>query len=166
MKKNKKIIVSMIFSFMLIFLGIFTEEVQATEKQYEYLSDIKYVTNQSSVGWGSITLDKNLESQYNNGLITLIVDGQQKQFLKGISAHATSTLVYDITDYDYDFLTTYIGVDASRGTNGNGVKFAIYTSIDGENWDLKTPVSPQVMKGNSNAEFLKIDIKDANYLRL
>ena len=74
--------------------------------------------------------------------------------------------MYDITDYDYDFFTTYIGVDASRGTNGNGVKFLIYTSVDGENWDLKTPASPQVMKGNSNAQFLKIDIKDANYLKL
>jgi len=74
--------------------------------------------------------------------------------------------VYDITDYDYDFFTAYIGVDASGGSTGNGVKFLIYTSVDGENWDLKTPASPKAMKGNSNAEFVKIDIKDANYLKL
>ena len=167
MKNIRKILLSMIIiSFILIFLGVLTQEVQATEKQYQYLSDIKYVSNQSSVGWGSITLDKNLDTKYNNGLITLIVDGQQKKFLKGIAAHATSTVVYNITDYDYDFFTAYIGVDASRGAGGNGVKFSIYTSVDGENWDLKTPVSPKVMKGNSNAQFVKIDIKDANYLKL
>ena len=166
MKKDKRIIVNMIFCFMVIFLGLFTKEVQATEKQYQYLSDMKYVSNQSSVGWGSITLDKNLDTKYNGGLITLIVDGQPKKFLKGIAAHATSTVVYDITDYDYDFFTAYIGVDASRGSAGNGVKFLIYTSVDGENWDLKTPASPKAMKGNSNAEFVKIDIKDANYLKL
>ncbi len=166
MEKNKKILISMIMIFMLIFLGIFIQEVQATEKQYQYLSDMKYVSNQSSVGWGSITLDKNLDTKYNGGLITLIVDGQPKKFLKGIAAHATSTVVYDITDYDYDFFTAYIGVDASRGSAGNGVKFLIYTSVDGENWDLKTPASPKAMKGNSNAEFVKIDIKDANYLKL
>ena len=152
---------------ILFFVCVFTSQVEATEeKEYCYLSDMKYVTNQSSVGWGSITLDKNLDTKYNGGLITLIVDGQPKKFLKGIAAHATSTVVYDITDYDYDFFTAYIGVDASRGSAGNGVKFLIYTSVDGENWNLKTSASPQAMKGNSNAEFVKIDIKDANYLKL
>jgi len=43
MEKNKKILISMIMIFMLIFLGIFIQEVQATEKQYQYLSDMKYV---------------------------------------------------------------------------------------------------------------------------
>ncbi len=137
-----------------------------SDKAYTYLSDINYVKDQSSVGWGNITLDKNLDTKYNSGLITLNVDGQQRQFLKGIAAHATSTLVYDLTNYNYDYFTSYIGVDASRGSAGNGVKFLIYTSVDGENWDLKTSETPQAMKGNSNAQFVKIDIKGAKYLKL
>ena len=167
MESKRKILLSIGIILILFFVCVFTSQVEATEeKEYCYLSDMKYVTNQSSVGWGSITLDKNLDTKYNGGLITLIVDGQPKKFLKGIAAHATSTVVYDITDYDYDFFTAYIGVDASRGSAGNGVKFLIYTSVDGENWNLKTSASPQAMKGNSNAEFVKIDIKDANYLKL
>ena len=167
MESKRKILLSIGIILILFFVCVFTSQVEATEeKEYCYLSDMKYVTNQSSVGWGSITYDKNLDTKYNNGLITLIVDGKQKKFLKGVAAHATSTVVYDITDYDYDFFTAYIGVDASRGSAGNGVKFLIYTSVDGENWDLKTPASPKAMKGNSNAEFVKIDIKDANYLKL
>ena len=139
---------------------------QVEEKKYCYLSDIPYVKELSNVAWGSITLDQNLETKYNNGLITLIVNGEQRKFLKGISAHATSTVIYNITDYDYDYFSTYYGVDASRGTNGNGVKFAIYTSVDGENWDLHTLVSPPVKKGNSEAEFITVNIKGKNYIKL
>ena len=162
---SKGKILSKIFITFIILFCLFNSKVEASEK-FCYLSDIPYIKDQSSVGWGSITLDRNLESGYNNGLITLIVDGQKRQFYKGISAHATSTLVYDIRDYDYDYFTTYLGVDESRKNNGNGVKFAIYTSVDGEHWDAKTPVSPSVMKGTSNALFYKIDIKEANYIKL
>ncbi len=141
-----------------------SEEIK--ESKFCYLSDIPYIAEQSSVGWGSITLDQNLETKYNDGLIALQIDDQVKFFIKGVSAHATSTLVYDISSYNYDYFTTYFGVDASRQNNGNGVKFAIYTSKDGQNWDLHTPVSPPVMKGNTNANFIKIDIKEAKYLKL
>ena len=141
---------------------------QKTGKDYCYLSDIPYIANQSSVGCGSITLDKNLDSKYNQGLITLIVNGQQKKFLKGISAHATSTLVYDITGLGYDYFSTYYGIDASRGNTGNGVQFAIYTSVTGEDddWDLHTLVSPPIKKGNTEAEFITVDIRGKNYIKL
>ncbi|MCI8309161.1 MAG: hypothetical protein HFJ57_07585 [Clostridia bacterium] len=173
-EKNINFLLKMIICLIVLFLifSLFntsfanSETRDNSQKQYCYLSDIKYITTQSSVGWGSITYDKNLDTKYNDGLITVIVDGKPKKFLKGVAAHATSTVVYDITDYDYDYFTAYIGVDASRGAGGNGVKFSIYTSVDGQNWNLKTPVSPQVMKGNTEAQFVKIDIKEANYLKL
>lgn len=137
-------------------------------KMYQYLSDIPYDTEKSSVGWGSITLDQNLDANVNNGLITLNIEGNPTQFLKGISAHATSTLIYDISNYNYDYFTTYYGVDAGRGSNGNGVKFAIYTSneTEGENWDLHTLVSPPVLKGNTDALFIKINIKGVKRIKL
>lgn len=181
-KSNSKFLFKVVICFLLLMLflilqeknllgtgAVFAAEVNQSEREeskYIYLSDISYIKEQSNVGWGSITLDRNLESKYNNGLITLIVDGQKKQFFKGISAHATSTLVYDIRNYNYDYLTTYVGVDESRANNGNGVKFIIYTSVDGENWDVRTEVSPPVMKGTSNALFYKIDIREANYIKL
>ena len=58
------------------------EEQLKRDKQanYCYLSDIEYVKDKSSVGWGSITLDKNIDTNKNNGLITLIVDGKKKSF--------------------------------------------------------------------------------------
>ncbi len=134
--------------------------------QKRYLSDIEYLVDQTSVGYGSIVLDKNMSPSKNDGLITLIVNGEKKQFLKGVLAHATSTVVYDLSNYDYDFFTTYYGVDQSMENNGNGVKFAIYTSSDGTNWDLHTPVSPSVLKGNSEAQKIKISLAGVKYLKL
>ncbi len=143
-----------------------------SQEMYKYLSDIEYIkeptetiSEKSSVEWGSITLDSNLETQYNNGLITLIVDGEKKSFLKGISAHATSTLIYDISDYDFDHFSTYIGVDESRGTNGDGVKFKIFTSTNGTDWKLEK--ESNVLRANANAELVTIDLNDEiKYLKL
>lgn len=162
--------VTMLIIFILIFISARTEVYDDTlameESQYRYLSDIDYLKGESSVGWGTITMDKNLDSKFNSGLITLNVDGEPKKFLKGIAAHATSTVIFDISNYQYDFFSTYYGVDASRGTAGNGVKFAISTSVDGETWELHTLVSPPIKKGNSQAEFLNIPIRGKNYIKL
>ena len=139
---------------------------ETSKKGYRYLSDVEYVKEQSSVGWGNITLDGNLETQYNGGLITLIINGKERSFLKGVTAHATSTMVYDISGLDYDKFSTYYGVDASRKANGNGVKFAIYTSVDGINWELHTPVSPGVQKGDTEARYIELDVRGKKYLKL
>lgn len=131
-----------------------------------YLSDMNYIKEQTSVGYGSVTLDSNLDPKSNNGLLSLLVDGENRTFIKGVLAHATSTLVYDFSGQDFDYFTTYYGVDTSQANRGTGVKFAIYTSSDGENWDLHTPVSPGVMKGNTEAKFIKLDIRNVKYLKL
>ena len=139
---------------------------KSKNSNFVYLSDIEYQKDKTTVGWGTIQLDQNYETKYNNGLITVNIEGKKKSFMKGISAHAPSTVIYDISKYNYDYFTTYMGVDESRGENGDGVKFAIYTSTDGENWQLKTEEKPEVLKGTSNAKFVKIDIKGAKYLKL
>ncbi|MBD5631680.1 MAG: hypothetical protein HDP34_00395, partial [Clostridia bacterium] len=136
---------------------------KSQDNQVCYLSDIQYMQG-SYAGWGNITLDQNMDSNANGGIITLIINGKKTRFLKGIIAHANSTLLYDISEYDYDYFTSYIGVDESKGANGDGVRFKIYTSLDGENWDLQ--LTSSILKGNSNAESVKIDITNANYLKL
>ncbi len=136
----------------------------------KYLSDIEYIKDESSVEWGSITTDSNLETQYNYGLITLLVKDNEtlnkRYFLKGVSAHATSTLIYDLSEYDYDYFSTYMGVDSSREGNGNGVKFYIYTKKENEDWKLQTEENPKAIKGNEEALFKKIDVKGVKYLKL
>ena len=162
MKEYKKILVSLIFSFMIIFLGIFIQEVQAEGKNFCYLSDIEYIRNQSSVGWREITLDKTPD----NTPLSLKVEGAAYTFEKGIFAHATSTVVYDLTNYsEYDYFTAYLGLNTTSN-RGDGVKFDIFTSVDGTTWESKMENGPLDKLPGQDATFVKIDIKEANYLKL
>ena len=135
----------------------------SNNNEFCYLSDIPYVANQSAAGWKTICLDKTSDG----ALISVKVEGANYSFKKGIWAHATSTVVYDLTDYlGYDYFTAYIGLNTTAASSSNGVKFYIYTSEDGKNWNLKTDENPEVSKPGQNATFVKIDIRDAKFLKL
>ena len=128
-----------------------------------YLSDISYVQDKSFASSGnSILLDKNQSSD----LITLNINGKETPFLKGICAWATSEIVYDLREYDFDYFTSYIGVDISEQSNyfNTGAKFYIYTSNDGEQWEEQ--YQSDTLYGWSDASFVKLNIKDVNYLKL
>lgn len=130
---------------------------------YIYLSDIPYVKEQSRPGWGSIHINET-DSGSN---FSIKIEGAFYNFEKGIWAHASSYMVYDITNYqDYDYFTTYTAVNSTSGNKGNGVKFYIYTSEDGKNWDLKTDSNPSAVKSSDNANFVKINIKGVKFLKL
>ncbi len=139
-------------------------ESNTTESpDYVYLSDIAYVKDKSFAPSGeSILLDKNKA----NDLITLKVNQVSTPFIKGICAWATSEIVYDLREYQYDYFTSYIGVDISEQSNyfNGGAKFYIYTSEDGEDWQEQ--YHSDVLYGWSESQFIKINIKDANYLKL
>lgn len=126
-----------------------------------YLSDIKYKS--AKVGDKTLLLDKNM----NGKSITVSIEGVDKFFLKGILAHAASEVIYDLSNYNYDYFTAYIGVDiASRDTNqGDGVKFKIYTSQNEEDW-TEILNDNNTYKANTDARFVKLDIKGAKYLKL
>ena len=130
---------------------------------YVYLSDIPYETEQTYVKPGHyVRLDKNS----NSNLITVPVGGEKQTFIKGISAWATSNIEYDVSNYDYDYFTGYLGVDASQTTRdyNSGVTITVSTSVDGIKWkeELKTPT----LKGWNDAVFAKVDIRGVKYLRL
>ncbi len=133
------------------------------ELDYIHLSDIGYVQNMSSVGWDSIKKDTNI----NGGKITLNVeDGETVEFDKGYGAHATSTLVFDVSQYSqtYTRFTTYVGVDKCQGDRGNGVKCTVSISNDGQNW--VEVATTGTLKGNTNSAFIDVDITGAKYLKL
>ena len=157
---------------LLIFLGITIYKVDIVKansendlekSDYVYLSDISYVADKSfAVSGHDIYLDQNDSSD----LISLKQGDQSVSFIKGICAWATSEIVYDLREYKFDYFTSYIGVDISEQSNyfNTGVKFYIYTSDDGENWNEQ--LQSDVFYGWSQTQFVKIDIKNANYLKL
>ena len=126
-----------------------------------YLSDIPY--QKAQIAWGNIGLDKTSD----NASLSMLIDGAIVNVKKGIWAHATSTVEYDISAYkDYAYFTTYYGLNTTNANKGNGVKFYIYTSVDGQDWTLQTDENPAALKSGNNANYAKIDIRDANYIRL
>ena len=124
-----------------------------------YLSNLDYIPEKSSTGWGKIEKDQTTDGNK----ITIRVENGVYSFDKGMWAHATSTLVYDLRELNFDYFTAYVGLNTT-GNKGNGVIFNIYTSVDGETWDLA--IDPIQVLPNTNAEFVKVSIRDANYLKL
>ena len=105
---------------------------EAQQKEYLYLSEL--TPKETHFRYGSLKIDRSESGED----IHLIVDGERTVFHRGLGAHAPSTVIYDIGTYS-DTLThfiAYLGVD-SRMNGGNGVKFTISVSDDGQ-----TPTDP------------------------
>ena len=133
-----------------------------SQQDYYYLSDIPYLEDKTYVGYQNLILDGSASGEG----IQLLVDNEVTTFKKGIGAHATSCVVYDISKYSNtqtNFIA-YLGVDARQGSSGNGVKFTISVSDDGEHWeDL---YKSDVMKGNQNSIFVDLNVKGKKFLKL
>ena len=166
-KENKdkflfKMIICLVLLLIIFLLPKYSNKSLATEEnsEFHYLSDISYVEGKSQVGWDTIKYDT---TYY--GDITVKVEGANYTFKKGIWAHATSNVVYDLTNYsEYDYFTAYLGINTSS-SRGDGVKFDIQTSQDGVNWQskLEEPIDKQPLE---DATFVKVNIKGAKFLKL
>ena len=132
------------------------------ELDYIHLSDIGYIQNMSSAGWGSIKKDTNVDG----GTITLKYENEPMEFDKGYGAHATSTLVFDVSQYSekYTRFTTYVGIDKSKGGSGDGITCTVSISRDGQTWE--TAATTSTLKGSDNAAFIDIDITGVKYIKL
>lgn len=125
----------------------------------KYLSDIteKSVT----VGWDSLRKDLNIGGQ---GLIRLNTgDGEVTTYKKGLAAHATSEIVYDVENYK--MFESMIGVEYNANEQGS-VVFKVYKSTDGTNYETEPIYTSSVMKKATKAEKVTLDISDAKRLKL
>ena len=136
MKKNKKkillltVICSIILFFVIFFsyndVSVYKENrpiynfaaVIPKNNEFIYLSDIDYIASQSKSGWGSILKD----TTSGGSKISVKVEGAFYSFDKGMWAHATSTLVYDISAYNYEYFTAYAGLNNTAASSSNGVR--------------------------------------------
>ena len=130
-----------------------------TEEGRTYLTDIDYVHDMSYTRYDQIRYD-----EISGGAkISLKIENNAYTFDRGIWAHATSQVTYDISQYNYKYFTTFVGLNTTS-TKGNGVTFSIYTSTDGENFGEAKEVVAK--NPGENATFVKVDIRGAKYLRL
>ncbi|MFJ7933779.1 NPCBM/NEW2 domain-containing protein [Sporosarcina sp. NPDC096371] len=88
--------------------------------------------------------------------------GEVVTFEKGLGAHATSTIVYNIDGKGMEKFESYIGVDYVQTAQGNvpsSIRFYVY--VDGvEKFDSKEMNEDDAMK------FVSIDVQDAKEIKL
>lgn len=139
---------------------------KSERKNYIFLSDLNYITdnNWSYNGWGGHELQK--DKNQDGGTLSLLVNGEKVLFTKGLGVHAKGQVTFDISEYSTDFprFIAYIGVDASRGSNGS-IWFKITASRDGTNWDSLIDRT-DIMTGLSDAISVDLDIEGYKYLRI
>lgn len=118
------------------------------------VSDLDWKSAQTA--WGTVKKDK----ASSGGSIKLRVNGEKKEFAKGIGTHANSTIVYDLTGKNYDYFETLIGVDQNIPENNNSsVTFKILA-------DGQEVFTSGVMKYSTEAKLVRIPLKDAKELTL
>jgi len=130
------------------------------ESEVTYLSDLNAI--QASTSYGQIVKDKT----QSGSKITVKVEGSNYTFEKGIFAHATSTLVYDLGEnHDYDWFVTYVGLNATS-SGGNGVKYYVYTAGEDKNYTLRTEEGGILQTAGANSRFVQVNVKGVRYLKL
>ncbi|MEG0438177.1 MAG: NPCBM/NEW2 domain-containing protein [Solibacillus sp.] len=121
---------------------------------YNYLSDFNWNSTQNS--YTTPLKDRSIS---NNTLRLTGEDGSVKAYEKGIGAHATSTIVYDLTDKDAEYFTSFVGVD--RHMHGSVGSIAFQVFVDGEK-----QFDSGLMNSRDPQKFIEVNIAGAQELKL
>ncbi|WP_188006760.1 DUF5011 domain-containing protein [Sporosarcina sp. ANT_H38] len=120
----------------------------------KYVSDIPWESARTDHG----TVGKDKSS--TNSTIKLLVNGEVKEFDKGIGTHANAEIVYNLTNSNYEYLETYIGVDRNIAEQTNSsIIFKVLA-------DGKEVYNSGIMKYNTAAKLIRIPVKDVSQLKL
>lgn len=121
---------------------------------YSYLTDYDWKAAQYNY-----TVPKKDISISGNALRLTDENGKEVSFERGVGAHSTSTITYDLTDKDYGYFSSYVGVDRGMYNTVGSVSFEVY--VDGEKkFDSGLITSKEPMK------YLEVDINGAKELKL
>lgn len=150
---------------------------QLVDKSDQYLSLSEVDPLRAQVGYGQFLKDK----VGDGSKIALKYEGAWVIFERGLWAHASSNLYYDLGalragERDLDYFTAYIGLNRTS-SSGNGVKYAVYGSNDpailqgqhlagSDYWDTLYNAEGKVTLPGQEAEFLRIKVSEYRFLRL
>ncbi|RDY27314.1 DUF5011 domain-containing protein [Romboutsia weinsteinii] len=123
-------------------------------EDYKYLTE--YDWKSANTGWGAIRKDKSVS---DNALQLTGEDGKAVTYARGIGAHAPATIIYDLTDKDYAYFTSYIGIDRAMHDRVGSVEFEVY--VDGEK-----KFDSGLMNSRDTQKYIEVDINDAKELKL
>ena len=126
---------------------------------FDYLTDYEWKSAIQS--YGSAKKDVSASS---NPLRLTNEHGEIVTYDRGIGAHSTSTIIYDLTNKNYGFFTAYVGVDRQMYGSVGSVTFEVYVDgvkqFDSGRMNSKDP--QQYVEVNvAGAKELKLVVTDA-----
>uniref|UniRef100_UPI00266F1C80 NPCBM/NEW2 domain-containing protein n=1 Tax=Clostridium saudiense TaxID=1414720 RepID=UPI00266F1C80 len=86
-------------------------------------------------------------------------NGQEVSYERGIGSHSTSTIIYNLSDKDYAYFTSYIGVDRQMYGTVGSVSFEVW--VDGEK-----KFDSGLMTSRDSQKYVEVDINGAKELKL
>ncbi|OMD74395.1 hypothetical protein BSK48_00800 [Paenibacillus odorifer] len=117
----------------------------------------------SDIDWQSAKTDYNVvrkDKASSNNPIKLLVNGEVKEFAKGLGTHASSEIVYNLAGANYEYFETYVGVDRNIPEQSNSsVIFKIFA-------DGAKVYNSGLMKFGTEAKLARIPVKDVSELKL
>jgi len=119
----------------------------------QYASDI--TAKSAKVGWGSLQKDKSVAG----GTITLLRQGMDATYGKGLGAHANSEVVYDVEGKGFDFFESYIGIDQAAKGQKSSATFEVW--VDGEK-----KFASDVFRANTDHGYVKVPVAGAKEVTL
>lgn len=140
--------------------GINDEGIKQTKTMnVNVISDMQYISDMTAksakVGWGSLQKDKSIAG----GTITLLRQGMDATYAKGLGAHANSEVVYDIEGKGFDFFESYIGIDQAAKGQKSSATFEVW--VDGEK-----KFASDVFRANTDHGYVNVPVTGAKEVKL
>ena len=136
------------------------EEVKQTYSDRVYLSDLDCI---KASAYGTVKNDANS----SGAKIKLKVNNSYITFKKGLFAHASSDVIYNVESQiseGFDTFIAYAGVDASQGGKGN-VKFILSVSEDNITW-TQIKITDAVTSSSNSVKIQEKLPENTKYFRL
>ena len=121
---------------------------------YDYLTE--YDWNSTNNSYASPKKDLSISGR---ALRLTGEDGKEISYERGIGAHSTSTIIYDLSDKDYAYFTSYVGVDRQMYGTVGSVSFEVW--VDGEKM-----FDSGLMNSRDTQKYVEVDINGAKELKL
>lgn len=129
--------------------------VSSSSAEYrEFLSDRD--PNGWTVGWGKLENDLGVTGRP----ISLLQNGRETPFSKGLGAHAPSKVVYtDVQDYGYERFEAWVGIDCTARDSASKVEFKVLA-------DGNVAWRSGEMDSKTDAVFASVDLSSASVVTL
>lgn len=145
----------MSITFIIFNHPMFSKADTSTDSNSVYLSDIEW--KDATGGKGEVPSKDTAAN--GNPIVLADNNGKPAEFNKGIGTLADSEIVYDISDLDYKYLTTWVGADKNLADENSSVQFEIYV-------DDELEYESDKMKDAKPMEYSTVKIADAQELTL